>query len=166
MTNRFQPTRSVVSRPDHRAVSGVKDLIRAQGIDLFIWPIRRKDRLWGQAALHCDKRKLIEMYMPWRDLRLAHILAHELAHHDLGHTVKEPDFQPHWRLEYEAEMRALEILAPWCSYHEIAQLEDWSRDHIRPKVQDYLDDGIWVHGEVDVGIWAGCGIDNALFKET
>lgn len=134
----------------------IKSLIRSKGINLFVLPGDLPNEPLGRAYMK-DGRPHIDVFTGATGVRLSHVMAHELAHHDLGHTQGWSSL-PTWRAEYEAEMAAIEMMAPWMSYEEMAGLEDDARLFLRPILQAWIDDGITAHGEMDAAVWAGCDI--------
>jgi hypothetical protein len=132
-------------------------LWRAAGINIFVIPAggpvdgmawaERKNG--GGTALYINM-----MHGDPDDPLWLFVLLHEVSHHHLRHTTRWTS-TPHFMVEYEADMWALAMiraLAP-----ETAELcEQASRDHIRPRLQLMIDEGIWHHVDREIAEWAGC----------
>ena len=129
---------------------------RALGIDVFILPAPVTPGIEG-TAWRDGWRLLINLYTAERTPYWAHLLAHEVAHHLLGHTSYRTS-ETRWTHEYAAERLALEILSRHYDEPTVWAAEQRAKAYIRPMVGRLLDYGICHHGEIDVGIWAGCEI--------
>ena len=137
------------------AYRSILAVARRAGLNVFLIPA---DKIRGSAFRASDGRGYINIFCnDGMGVISAHILAHEVGHRALGHTARRTSV-PTWVEEYQAEQFVINILGHFCTHEEIAQVEEWARDHIRPMVQRFLDAGIFHHGEIDAGIWAGCHI--------
>lgn len=142
-------------------VEVLKSRVRSCGIDIFVIPMQvttSEGEAWAE-----DGRRFINIMSDATGPGLAHIIAHELAHHLLGHTTVWTSL-PGWHLEYSAEREALEYLAAVCDDEVMNRLTDEARAYVRPFIQQFLDHGITNHGEVPAGMWAGCRIPRRMRK--
>lgn len=133
--------------------------IRAAGIDLFIIP--RSGPAEGVAWV--GGGKFINVYGAGRDLDVARVLAHELAHH--ARHMDGWTSLPRWRKEMEAEGWMLEFLSGFVTPEEMERLVVGAKMYLRTMVQRFLDHGITNHGEVPVGRWLRCEIPAHLAED-
>ena len=133
----------------------LKALARAQGYDLFVLPF--EGDVGGMAWCGDDGVPHIEMYGVPGSPEWAHVLAHEIGHHALGHTATWTS-APTWQREYEAERYALDVLSRFCDEDVFWIQEQQAKEYVRAAIQCFLENEITQHGEIDAGVWAGCEI--------
>lgn len=63
-----------------------------------------------------------------------------------------------WREELAADMYALDKLAEAYPYDVVYQFDQWVKERFRSIIQEHVDEDIFVHGEADLAVWAGCDI--------
>jgi hypothetical protein len=128
---------------------------RAHGIDVFVLP--SPDQSYGLAYRGPDRRSYIHVS---GDLALAEtskILAHELAHHVLGHMDFAVSSHDMHEMEYEAESWALDHIGQYFSKHAMFCLREQARDYMRMLIELTFDDVYTERPAVrDIMVWAGC----------
>lgn len=139
-----------------RALAATRKEARKQGIDVFCIPLIAPYGVLGTAWQY-EGRRLINIFSDQSGVDLAYVLAHEIAHHVLGHfTTKACGSTLH--MEFEAEMWAIRFLGPHLSYDDGARIEELARDYLRPALQRRLRADEYQIMDHDVAIWAGCDV--------
>lgn len=141
-------TNTPAAHNDYRAlfVDLMKSL-RADGVNVFVVPGNYQTQR-GMSWTHEGERFISVFEDPMTTFGVF-VLLHEAAHHMLGHTSVATT-QPNWSIEYQADKAALEALRTMTG-EKHDDIEQRSKDRLRPLIQSYLNEGIWVHGEVYAG---------------
>ena len=130
------------------------DKARHLGLDVFVLPFRRATGV----AFSGGGRAYADLYGPPHTPEAALVLAHEVAHHELGHIATGWTSTPAWVWEYPANRTALDAVAPYYDEDTMYRLREICRDHVRRLMQPYIDNEIWHHADLCAALWAGCDV--------
>lgn len=139
----------------------ILEYARREGYDVFIVPFEVSPPLSG-IAWRDDGIGYINIFVdvntPWG----AYVLAHEIAHHEKGHTRGRKPYTPRWVWEFEADLGAFEIMDAHFEYEETYGVRELAREHMRVGIEPILEDMIYQHGEIEIAIWSGLPIPHEL----
>lgn len=141
--------------------SPIQETLRALGISLFVIP--RTGPPEGNAYYTSDLRPQITLWGNLRSPEGEFVLWHEMAHlvyHDV-HPLMTTTL-PLWTIEHRADQYALRKMSRRTDAETLARLEQMSRDHIRPLIQQMIDDNIDHHVDRQIAQWAGCQLKSPL----
>ena len=133
--------------------ASVVQTVRAMGYDVFVVPSEQAG-LQGQ-AFATEGCCHINLFIDPRTPQGAHVLWHEVGHHERGHTVYQSTY-PQWVMEYEAERFALAKMKPCTDPETYARIEDAVKAYLRPLLQGELDYGHDPQFNRAIAEWAGC----------